>query len=58
MALKINELIITPQKRPFCFLMISYRKFEIAQSGGAVEHTDSISAEGLNPPPKSVLDMT
>ena len=30
----------------------------IAQSTGAVEYTDCFSAEGLSPPPTSVLDIT
>ena len=31
---------------------------QLAQSAGAVEYTDCFSAEGYDPPPTSVLDMT
>ena len=30
----------------------------VAQSTGAVEYTDCFSAEGIDPPTTSVLDMT
>ena len=39
-------------------LYILFFLYHIAQLAGAVEYTDCTSAEGQDPPPMSVLDMT
>ena len=41
---------------PYQTKAVLIKKF--AQSAGALEYTDGFFAEGLDPPPTSVLDMT